>query len=70
MQSYLYSLITPKTIRQSGQDASRSVQEFLQATVHGLSAAFIILATLPIMVAYPVLQRNFVSGLTLGSLQG
>ncbi|MCV5390365.1 hypothetical protein OFC62_37200, partial [Escherichia coli] len=35
-----------------------------------MRAAQIVLATLPILVVYPFVQRFFVTGITLGSVKG
>jgi putative aldouronate transport system permease protein len=69
LQSYLYSLISIKTIEWTGPQARRSAQEFLNATPEGLTTAFIVFASVPIILVYPLLQRYFVTGLTLGAVK-
>ena len=41
-----------------------------ERTPEGLSAAFIVITALPIIMIYPFLQRYFVTGLTLGAVKG
>jgi putative aldouronate transport system permease protein len=35
-----------------------------------IKAAVIIVSTLPIIILYPILQRFFIAGLTVGSVKG
>jgi len=68
LQSYLQTLLV------SGSDTSASainnplLTEFMSA--QAMHAAMIFVATVPILLVYPFLQRYFVTGLTLGSLKG
>lgn len=66
LQTWLYSLVTT---RQVNWDNARGVQDYLNSTPEGLSAALIVIASVPIMLVYPFLQRYFVTGLTLGSVK-
>jgi len=68
LQTYLYSKVVMAT-RMTWQSVE-NVELFRNATPEGMSAAMIIVATVPIMLVYPFLQRYFVSGLTLGSVKG
>ncbi len=70
LQSYLYSLVSTKMIQWTGPQATKQVNEFLNASPDGLSAAFILFASVPIILVYPFLQRYFVTGLTLGAVKG
>ena len=68
LQTYLYSKVVIST-RMTWQSVE-NVELFKNATPEGMSAAMIIVATIPIMLVYPFLQRYFVSGLTLGAVKG
>ncbi|MFH1512310.1 MAG: hypothetical protein ABIG45_03035 [Bacillota bacterium] len=42
----------------------------IQSSPEGVKAAAIFVATLPILCAYPFIQRYFVKGIMIGSLKG
>jgi putative aldouronate transport system permease protein len=72
VQSYLYSVVTTAELERrfsTTTGASEAALHYLHATPRGLSAAFIIFASIPILMVYPFLQRYFITGLTLGSLK-
>jgi putative aldouronate transport system permease protein len=46
------------------------VQEFANYSDRSLKAAQIFIATVPILCAYPFLQRYFVHGIRLGAVKG
>ena len=57
LQSYLYSLVTTgMAVWNSG--------------IPNLPSAMIVVATIPIALLYPFLQRYFVAGITIGGLKG
>jgi putative aldouronate transport system permease protein len=70
LQSYLYSLVTTRDLqwRTSG-GASQAGELFRQATPEGLATTMILVAAIPILLVYPLLQRYFIHGLTLGSIK-
>jgi ABC-type glycerol-3-phosphate transport system permease component len=75
LQSFMYTVVTSRmlewqTSNIGGQDASRAAQSFANATPQGLVSAMIFLASFPIILVYPFLQRYFVTGLTIGSVKG
>jgi putative aldouronate transport system permease protein len=71
LQSFMYSVVTTRMLEWQNstgvQDAARKFQE---ATPQGLVSAMIFIASFPIILVYPVLQRYFVTGLTIGSVKG
>jgi len=70
LQSYLYSLITSAALEvRFATGGEQLAYRYLQATPQAMQAAYIIIATVPIVLVYPFLQRYFVTGLTLGSLK-
>lgn len=75
LQSYMYTVITTRILESQTstigiQDPSRAIESFANATPQGLSAAMIFVASFPIIMVYPFLQRYFVTGLTIGSVKG
>lgn len=45
------------------------IQEMIFA-MEGLSSAMIVVATLPVLIAYPYLQKHFAAGVRLGAIKG
>ena len=60
-------LIQNSTAYMSGDDVAL---EDVEAVAESIKYATIIVATLPILVAYPFLQKYFVKGLMIGSIKG
>jgi putative aldouronate transport system permease protein len=50
--------------------SSEVLQTQIQSSPEGVKAAAIFVATLPILAAYPFIQRYFVKGIMIGSLKG
>jgi len=72
LQSYLYGRVTSKILeKMAGREAQHgaSGESLFNVTPEGLSNAMILVAAIPILLAYPFLQRYFVSGLTLGAIK-
>lgn len=67
LQTYIYQLTTvidPQTM------STEEIREALKMSDLTLNAAKVIISLLPIAAIYPLLQRYFISGMTLGSVKG
>lgn len=69
VQSLTYQRITLRQIEYIAT-SGHAWTDVSQITAEGLSAAFVMLVSVPIMLVYPFLQRYFITGLTLGSVKG
>jgi len=49
---------------------NQSLTDITQVTPHSLRMATIVVATLPIMLVYPFIQKYFIKGVMLGSVKG
>jgi len=69
MQSYLQTIIIGLRMQlQSAQTGDYALlKELSNRTVR---AAQIIVGTVPVLIVYPLLQKHFVKGITLGSVKG
>ncbi|MBQ8973907.1 MAG: carbohydrate ABC transporter permease [Clostridia bacterium] len=72
LQSYLQTIvINPDAFFRNATNVSESLSRFLNLTnARTTNAAQLFLATIPIMLVYPFLQRYFTSGLIMGSVKG
>jgi putative aldouronate transport system permease protein len=72
LQSFMYQRVTQNLIFMSVRDTdlARETMRFSQATNRGMESAILVIASVPIMLIYPFLQRYFVKGLTLGAVKG
>lgn len=66
LQMMLYEIIV-QSQTQSMQNIGGSV--VMETTTKGVQLATIVIATLPIVVIYPILQRYFISGMMLGAVK-
>ena len=70
LQSYLQTVVVARDMSLF-QHASKEQLEMLQSiSDRTTKAAQIFIATLPILCAYPFLQRYFIKGMTLGAVKG
>ena len=68
LQSYLYSMLTTQQV--AGEYAAyRFSGKWPNVSPHGAEAAMIIFAIIPILIIYPILQRYFITGMTLGAVK-
>ncbi|QGQ95185.1 carbohydrate ABC transporter permease [Paenibacillus psychroresistens] len=73
LQQVLNSNLAREVLQQATGGNAAAMNQFNNAqtiSTKSLSMAIMIVATLPIIVVYPFLQRFFVKGVTVGSLKG
>ena len=69
LQTYLYGqVVSAASLIQLLQEGAENLA--LYFSTETLRAAQIFLATIPIIVVYPLLQKHFVKGIVLGSVKG
>lgn len=66
LQLYLYSMIA----QGNTNDLASTIAEGLDTSPEGLKMATIVVATVPIMLVYPFIQKHFIKGTLIGSLKG
>lgn len=69
LQSYLQTVIVGLDVT-SGNFDPNDVERIKELSSRTITAAQIIIATLPVLIVYPFLQKYFVAGITLGSVKG
>jgi putative aldouronate transport system permease protein len=70
MQSYLYQMLSTQALG-SDYSGNRGVGVLWpNVSPKGAQAAMLFYAILPIVIIYPLLQRYFVTGLTIGAVKG
>ncbi|MFD2114200.1 carbohydrate ABC transporter permease [Paenibacillus yanchengensis] len=70
LQLFLKELIVSSSDTFLRSDSKVNVDAAMNASPQSIQAASIILATLPIVVVYPFLQKYFVKGVLIGSVKG
>ena len=72
LQSYLQTIvINPDAFFRNATNISENLSRYLNlVNARTTNAAQLFLATIPIMLVYPFLQRFFTSGLVMGSVKG
>jgi putative aldouronate transport system permease protein len=74
LQSYLFQRVmqppSQLMVGREMREIAREAMSFAEATGEGMRAAMIVIASIPVMLVYPFLQRYFVKGLTLGAVKG
>lgn len=68
IQTFLYRVIAQSSSNQMVQSAGGAINR--RVTGQSLKMATMVITTLPIVLAYPFLQKYFVKGLMIGSLKG
>ena len=72
LQFELQKILTYATIQVKGTDDARSIEEMakqVRVTPESLKMAMTMVATVPILLVYPFLQKYFVKGLILGAVK-
>lgn len=69
LQSYLQTVIVGLDVT-SGNFDPTDIQRIKELSSRTLTAAQIVIATIPVLAVYPFLQKYFVAGITLGSVKG
>lgn len=70
LQMRLRQLLFDSNLMQSMTNAVQDSRDTTQVATESLKAASIIVATLPIVIVYPFLQKYFVKGVMIGSIKG
>ncbi len=71
LQSYLQSIVvTPESIMQVMNPTDEMARLLLSLSNQTARAAQLFVATIPVLVAYPFLQKYFTTGLVMGSVKG
>jgi putative aldouronate transport system permease protein len=68
LQTYLYSMLTTQDLANE-YSAARFSGLLPNVSPHGAEAAMIIFSIIPLILIYPVLQRYFITGMTLGAVK-
>lgn len=69
LQSYLQTVIVGLDVT-SGNFDPADIERIKELSSRTLTAAQIVIATIPVLAIYPFLQKYFVAGITLGSVKG
>ncbi len=72
LQSYLRTVvINPEEFFRNSLNISQDMQQFVElVNARTMQAAQLFLATIPVLIAYPFLQKYFTTGLVMGSVKG
>lgn len=70
LQQYLYDLVTSTMTAADPGTVQLDMDKYMNVAPDSVRATTIILATLPILLLYPFLQRYFVKGINIGSVKG
>ncbi|MBM9833298.1 carbohydrate ABC transporter permease, partial [Enterococcus faecalis] len=58
-----------ETMQQAGNLTSEQLQSLLAVSDRNLNAAKIVVAVVPLLIIYPLLQKYFVQGIVVGSVK-
>lgn len=71
LMTYIQSLSVniAETIRKSSSMSAQQLQSLLEVSDRNLNAAKIVVAVLPLLLIYPLLQKYFVKGIVVGAVK-
>jgi len=69
LQIYLRRILLEVEAFSKIEDASTAYAKFKSLAPQSMRAAVTIIATVPIVIVYPLLQRYFITGITIGSVK-
>ncbi|MGO2265564.1 carbohydrate ABC transporter permease [Vagococcus salmoninarum] len=71
LMTYIQSLSVniAETIRKSSNMSAQQLQSLLEVSDRNLNAAKIVVAVLPLLLIYPLLQKYFVKGIVVGAVK-
>lgn len=71
LQHYLYDLLrlASQSVENAGQ-VMEGADSLAAISSESITSATIVISTVPILVLYPLLQKHFVKGITIGSVKG
>ncbi|MGI6636124.1 MAG: carbohydrate ABC transporter permease [Christensenellales bacterium] len=70
LQQYLYELVQASQVSPDANTITTDMTQYMNTSPESVRAATIFLATAPILMVYPFLQRYFVKGINIGSVKG
>lgn len=70
LQQYLYDMVTASMTASDPAVANLDMTQYMNVSPEAIRSATIMLATLPILIVYPFLQKYFVKGVNIGSVKG
>ena len=69
LQFVLYDILNNTEINQNSIHDTNLIQRAASTTPQSIRMAITVIATLPIVVIYPFVQKYFVGGMTLGAVK-
>ena len=70
LQQYLFDLVTASMLASDPAVNNVDITIYMNINPESVRASTIMLATFPILVVYPLLQKYFVKGIQIGSVKG
>lgn len=70
LQHYLYEIVQLARMLEAGTADIEETEQIALMSSESVSSANIVISTIPILIVYPLLQKHFVKGITIGSVKG